>query len=185
MHRQRAVPVAPLQDVLPCAVCSPLPYSRAPLPPTVATTAHRLPAARHSPATRQPCLAAATRASPFLLDVLTLATENSDVLPTSTLVWMEQHTEGYDAWDQSQRLETAQNQPKIPTSPRRTAGRIDDASCAACDRTASHIDTPNRPTAPPAALTTPPSTAPPTARPERRAATQPKRHVYLGAVLWR
>ncbi|KAJ7213534.1 hypothetical protein GGX14DRAFT_393030 [Mycena pura] len=171
------------------------------------------------------------------LDALMLATENSDVLPTSTQV---PRSSGWDKTRQAmmpgikvkglKRRRTSQGDPRVPpatappaasTPPPSTAPPAASMMPPSTAPPAASMTPPS--TAPPAASTTPPSTAPPatsttppstappasapsaiqttstsapsaiqttstlpstappTAHPGRRAATQPKRHKYTSA----
>ncbi|KAJ7225825.1 hypothetical protein GGX14DRAFT_641233 [Mycena pura] len=133
------------------------------------------------------------------LDALMLATENSNVLPTSTQVPC---LSGWNNTRQammpgikvkgSKRRRTSQGSPRRvpPVTALPAASMASTAPPTSAPPAASatpRVPPANAPpatsTAPPPAASTPPLTAPPTARPERRAATQPK--VDLGAVLWR
>ncbi|KAJ7205448.1 hypothetical protein GGX14DRAFT_644623 [Mycena pura] len=119
------------------------------------------------------------------LDALMLATENSDVLPTSTQV---PRSSGWSNTQQAmmpgikvkglKRRRTSRGTP--PPVPPATAPP---AASATPPSTAPPMPTTPPLTAPPAVQTTstPPSTAPPTARPERRASTQPKRRTFTSA----
>ncbi|KAJ7224692.1 hypothetical protein GGX14DRAFT_651392 [Mycena pura] len=122
------------------------------------------------------------------LDALMLATENSDVLPTSTQVPRS------SGWNNTQQAmmpgikvkgsKRRRSQGSPPPVPRATAPPAASATPPSTVPAASTTPSTAPPASAPSAVqitSTLPSTAPPTAHSGRRAATQPKRHKYTSA----